>query len=533
MSTTRRALLAAALSAPLAGCLRDTAPRWSGDWVGASHERGHRLREPKSGTLPAPALHHRAGVLVVGAGVAGLACARELSRAGVDDVQVFDLEDSAGGNSRGHRIAGMACPLGAHYLPAPGEQAREVAALLDELGLRRVQHGRVVYDERHLCHSPQERLYIAGQWHEGLLPPIEALPDGEREATSTQYRRFAALVRDAGAGGAFAIPTSRSAWRDDLNALDALTFAQWLDGRGLTAPALRWYLDYCCRDDYGAGAREVSAWAGLHYFASRHGFHPPGSEDGEPDAVLTWPEGNAWLVARMAAPLAQRVHTGMLALRVVEGRHGVDLDVWNARADRIERWSAPHVVLATPLFVSLRVLAVPPPALVDAVAASRHAPWLVANLHLDDALVDAPGAPPSWDNVIYGGNGLGYVDAMHQSLRPHAGPTVLTHYVSWGTDRAHRRALLADSWRDRAAQVVASLSVAHPDLPHKLRRIDLARYGHAMSVPVPGVRTSASLRALAATRGRVHFAHSDLSGYSIFEEAFTQGVDAARRVTGT
>jgi predicted NAD/FAD-binding protein len=532
--TTRRALLAAGLSLPLAGCGLDAAPRYDGDWVGASHQRGHRLRERKSGTLPAPAWQGRAAVLVIGAGVAGIACARGLLRGGVDDLRLFELEDEAGGNSRAHRIAGMACPLGAHYLPTPGPHAHEVAALLDELGVRRLQHGRAVYDERHLCHSPQERLYIDGQWHDGLLPPIDALPAAERATTQAQYGRFAALVHDAARGHAFAIPTARSTWRAALDALDAQTFARWLDGHGLSAPALRWYLDYCCRDDYGAGANEVSAWAGLHYFASRHGFHPPGSDDGgERDAVLTWPEGNAWLVQRMAAPLQQRLHTGMLALQVAEGRHGVVVDLWNARADRFERWSAPQVVLATPLFVAQRLLVSPPPALVDAAARVRYAPWLVANLHLDAALADPPGAPPSWDNVIYGGAGLGYVDAMHQSLRPHAGPTVLTHYTSWGGDPAHRRALLADSWQQRAAQVVQSLSAAHPDLPARLRRVDLARYGHAMSVPAPGVRSSAALRALAEARGRVRFAHSDLSGYSIFEEACTQGVRAAQAILAT
>ena len=34
------------------------------------------------------------------------------------------------------------------------------------------------------------------------------------------------------------------------------------------------------------------------------------------------------------------------------------------------------------------------------------------------------GAPPSWDNVVYGSRGLGYVDAMHQGLRPVPGATV-------------------------------------------------------------------------------------------------------------
>ena len=64
----------------------------------------------------------------------------------------------------------------------------------------------------------------------------------------------------------------------------------------------------------------------------------------------------------------------------------------------------------------------------------------------------------------------------------------------------------------------------------KVKQVDLMRYGHAMSVPVPGVRSSAALGALASATGRVHFAHSDLAGYSIFEEAVFHGVRAARAV---
>ena len=44
-------------------------------------------------------------VVIVGAGIAGLAAARALTRSGVDDVRVLELEDAAGGNSRGHAIA--------------------------------------------------------------------------------------------------------------------------------------------------------------------------------------------------------------------------------------------------------------------------------------------------------------------------------------------------------------------------------------------------------------------------------------------
>ena len=63
-----------------------------------------------------------------------------------------------------------------------------------------------------------------------------------------------------------------------------------------------------------------------------------------------------------------------------------------------------------------------------------------------------------------------------------------------------------------------------------MQRVDLMRYGHAMSVPVPGVRSSVALRALALPgptgQRRLHFAHADLSGYSVFEEALYHGTRA-------
>ncbi len=122
---------------------------------------------------------------------------------------------------------------------------------------------------------------------------------------------------------------------------------------------------------------------------------------------------------------------------------------------------------------------------------------------------------------------------MHQSTRPFAGPTVLTAYLALGSAQrrgARRPAprLLGDDWRAWASRVVADLAPAHPDLAAKLRRVDLMRYGHAMSIPVPGVRSSAALHALARPQRRVHFAHADLSAYSVFEEAFFHGMRAGQ-----
>lgn len=526
MDPRRRALLAAGAALPLIASCR-SAPAYAGAWVGAQHERGHRLRDLKSGSLPAPATQRRASVVVVGGGVAGLGCARALARAGVDDVQVLELEDSAGGNSRGHRIGDDACPLGAHYLPVPDESDEALVALLEELGLSRIEHGRRVYDERHLCHSPQERLFVDGAWREGLLPV-----DGQAPAVLDEYRRFSREVGEVSRRMDFRLPTARVAWTDEHRALDAVTWAAWLDGKGFRQPTLRAYLDYCSRDDYGAGAAQVSAWAGLQYFASRHGFHAPGDEAEPHDAVLTWPQGNAWITERLAMPLRERLHAARVVLRVSEQRHEVIVDAWDARTQQVERWTAGQVVLAVPLFVAARLLDPLPPALVQAASGMSYAPWLVANLQLRTPLADRGGAAPAWDNVIHGSASLGYVDAMHQRLQPIVGSTLLTAYWALGGDSAaqlkeNRARLLSADWREWAETVVGDLSLPHPDLREKLRRIDLMRYGHAMSIPVPGLRGSAALQALASAKGRVRFAHSDLSAYSVFEEAFHHGERAA------
>ena len=548
----RRQLLVAGamgLAGGVAGCDAPP-PMLQGGFTDAAHERGHWLRQPLPQASTAPAAIRRTQVLILGGGVAGLAAARRLQQGGVEDFALLDLEDEPGGNSRAASIQGIACPLGAHYLPTPPDGNQVLLGFLEQIGLCRRVAGRWVYDERHLCHSPQERLFFQGHWQEGLLPV-----SGVSQATLRQYRQFAQQVQASRQGAGFAIPAASAAMDAAAQALDALSMQAWLDQQGLMDPHLRWYLDYCCRDDFGAGAAQVSAWAGLHYFASRHGFHAPGDDapadrDGQ-DGVLTWPEGNAWLTRRLAAPLQHRLHTGSVVLRVSEERHAVSVDLWNAAEQRTERWSAPQVVLAVPLFIALRLLAVPPAALTEAAALMRHAPWLVANLLLEQPLVDGGGAAPAWDNVLYSPDhargrepqrgapparfALGYVDAMHQSTRPHPGPTVLTAYWALGGDLpeqgpAQRARLLSEPWSAWAQAVLLNLAPAHPDLPDKVKQVDLMRYGHAMSVPLPGVRSSAALAELARGAGRVHFAHSDLAAYSVFEEAFFHGHAAAWRV---
>ncbi|WP_255576301.1 NAD(P)-binding protein [Comamonas sp. Y33R10-2] len=549
---------AAALS--LSGC--KPAPRTlddlPGGFTGTALERGHSLRPfwqrlAQGLDLPAPAVVHRAPVVIAGGGMAGLAAARALELAGVQGAALLDTQEAMGGNSQGGQIKGLACPLGAHYLPVPGDEAHEVQDWLEQLGVRQRVSGRWRYDERYLCHSPQERLYWQGQWHEGLLPV-----DGVSQRTLEQYALFEKRVSSVMGEAAFAMPSIRGWMREgQLPAahakLDAQFFDQWLAQQGLDDPHLLWYLSYCCRDDFGAGLGRVSAWAGIHYFASRHGFHAPRlnaehETDELGEQVLTWPQGNGWLSQQLVAGLkSTQQETDCSVLSVIENASGVQIDTYHHGRQQHERWIAGHCVVALPTFIAARVLRNPPDFLRTVAARLNWAPWLVANIHIDSPLADYPGAEPAWDNVLYqDGNqgGLGYVDAGNQRLdRVSRQPTVLSYYQALGDWPDGRKQLMEQSfgfWRDR---IVHSLSEAHADLLQRATWMEITRYGHAMAIPRPGdqrILSEISLKSNVIndklllngervqglptpSTARLSFAHSDWAGYSVLEEAFTRG----------
>jgi len=550
--STRRRFLLSSLGAAMLGTGCQPAPgaaAISGDFTGINQGLGHLLQSPR--TWPAPSVTHRTGVLIAGGGVAGLAAARALRLQGMEDFALLELEDEAGGNSRAGITGGMACPRGAHYLPLPSDDAPEVQDLLEELGLRQRVAGRWVYDERHLCHSPQERLFFNGAWQSGLLPLQDV-----SAATLAQYQKFSELVAQLQRQARWRIPASKWPLAPVQKALSAITFETYLNQQDCTDAHLRWYLDYCCRDDYGAGLATVSAWAGIHYFASRHGFSAPGMETEASEGLLTWPEGNAWLTHRLAAPLGSRLHSGRVVVRVAQMKHGVEVDCFDAATQTLERWQARRAIVALPIFVAARVVENPPDWLRNSAAHTAYAPWLVANIHIKAPLHDRPGAPPSWDNVLYGDTqsapGLGYVDANHQKLQSVPGPTVLTCYRALGDTPlaagsaglapgvAGRRLLQDQPWSVWRDALLAELAEPHPDLISKASHIDITRYGHAMVIPTPGLSNKNALQPLlnkryplqkgerfALRHQSLNFAHSDWAGYSVFEEAFTLGHLAA------
>jgi hypothetical protein len=520
----RREFIASTLAigaTSLAGCTNTLPPLPPGELDGASLDLGHLLRAPN---FPQPSETRRIPVVIVGAGIGGLSAGWKLAKSGFGDFLMVELEAEAGGNSRAGSNAVSAYPWGAHYLPLPNREATAVRELLAELGVLQgdPQAERPRYDERYLCSTPQERLYRNGQWQEGILPQT-----GVSAAEREQYRRFYALMegfrqrRDLGKDGvsrrAFALPMAYASRAPDLLALDKLTMRDWLLAQKLDSPQLHWYVDYACRDDYGTGSAEVSAWAGIHYFASRNGE----AQDAASDTVLTAPEGNAWLARGMAQSITKRVGDRLLknalAFRVVDTGKQIEVDLWLPVEKRTLRLVADQLIWAAPVFLVPHIF-VGHAALKAAARSYSHAPWLVANLTLSRFPEDRTGAPPAWDNVLHSGPGLGYVVATHQQMRLRPAATVFTYYRALNDMTPQQgRALLHDTPREVwAEKILAELERPHPDIRAVTTRLDIFRNGHAMARPVPGFLSGNARQHFVADGKRIRFAHADVSGFSLF-----------------
>ncbi len=103
------------------------------------------------------AVPRRTDVVVVGAGVAGLAAARHLAAAGVD-VAVLEAEDAVGGRVRTDLVDGFRLDRGFQTLNTAYPEPRRLLDL-DALRLRPLHPGVVVYAEgrRHRLSDPRRR----------------------------------------------------------------------------------------------------------------------------------------------------------------------------------------------------------------------------------------------------------------------------------------------------------------------------------------------------------------------------------------
>ena len=525
----RREILAAFLGLPvaLAACRRnETMPLPPGEIVGTSDVFGHRLRDGLRVEVPQEAWSN-IPLVIVGGGVAGLTAAWRLQKSGFKDFVLIELESAPGGTSRSGSNRTISFPWGAHYIPAPMKENAALVSLLEEMGVieGKDKDGEPVIGEQFLCRDPEERVFYKGRWYEGLY-----LHAGASEDDKQQLDKFNAEVyrwvswRDARGRRAFTLPVSACSDDADVTALDRISMAGWMNERGLSSPRLRWWVNYACRDDYGMELEQTSAWAGLFYFCSR--MVEPGVES---QSLITWPEGNGRLVQHLFETARANIQLDRAAVELIPVDDGVDVITLDREGGNARGFHARRVIFAAPQFMARYVVRPyrdnPPPHISE----FQFGAWMVANLTLKDR--PKPGQrdfPLAWDNVLYESQSLGYVVATHQRGLDR-GPTVLTYYYPLCDEnpRVARTRLLETDWRGWAEIALTDLSRAHPDIRNLVERLDVMRWGHAMIRPRTGFMWGQARREGAKPFRSIHFAHSELSGVALFEEAFDIGLRVA------
>ncbi len=518
-------------------------------WTEPNSKLGHQTWQDKP-VPPEPDQSNSAehakffDVAIIGGGISGLAAARALSREtfGEDSharqvrVALFELESELGGNSRSGSHPSTRYPLGAHYLPILNEKTCvHTRQFLKEEGLLVENPGEPPsYDETALCSEPFERLFLFGKWQDGLVPNFGISLQEKQEIT-----RFFELIKNLrvkkGTDGRFAfdLPACESSLDEEFTRLDKITMAEYLSAEKFSSNALIWYLNYCYRDDFGAGVEEISAWAGFHYFCSRRGV----AKNAESHSVLTWPEGNANLVYRIRQQLTRttQMNAVVTLVRFDEFKKVFKFQSTSAQTQSIEHIEAKHIIWAAPAHVARHVLE--PRFLKHPIfqpGQIKHFPWVTANIVIKD-LDPATANSLTWDNVGYQSPVLGYIVANHQLAQQTHSHHVFTFYrpIDEADPAVTRTQMkdLATFKRQLELEVFSEAERLHPGLSSKMVEAHFHFWPHAMICPTIGIQNMA--RALG---GRVHtighgekmagsisWAHADFSGISLFEEGFEWG----------
>jgi len=467
-----------------AGCPVDlsllAAPGAAPEVEGEDNEICHQVRDGHRFELPP--VSKRYDVVIAGGGVSGLTAAYLLQQR---DFLLLEKEPHWGGNAYLEEYDGQAFATGSAF----GDRGETpTVELATQIGLELLPVNNL---DASIIHGE----YIPDTWQAGLdhLP----YPASVRESFK-KFRRELLKIQLA----------------NRTHELDNEPFAKYFKGY---APEVKLWWDTYGPSNWGARSEESSALRGISEFQSV-------ASEKHDDNRFTWPGGLGTITKRLAALLkpdhGDRMLAGATIVAVEQEEHGAR--VTYAREGKLETVAAQAVIMATPKFITRRIISRIPAAQDEAMKKIRYIPYPVVNL-----IFDKPVFNRGYDTWCPGNTFTDFVVA-DWTVRNQSGyrqkNNILTFYTPL---REEQRAVLLteEGSRDLAVSVLRDFEKLFPGSNVDPIEVHIYRRGHPLYMSTPGNFTQVQPLARRPME-RIFFANTDSEGP---ESSTSGGIAAARR----
>jgi len=438
----------------------------------------HQVRDGKMFERPSVSARH--DVVIVGGGVSGLTAAYLLRDR---DFLLLEKEPHWGGNAYLMEYQGNAYATGSAFL-GKSEQAYGFAK---EIGLEPLP-----INDRDSTIIKGE--WIANTWAEGLdkLPYPLSVREG--------FKKF----------------------KKDMLAIDVLKRAKELDNlpfsdfmKGYPAEVKQWWDNYG-PSNWGAATEDTAAALGIV------GVQEVGAET-VPE-YYTWPGGLGAITKKLAEILqpkfADRMQVGATTVAVVPDKN--EVQVTYMQGAELKTVSAKTVIMATPKFITRRIVQGLPEKQSDAMHQVRYIPYVVVNL-----IFDKPVFNKSYDTWCPGNTFTDFIVA-DWTIRNQPGYqqkyNILTCYTPMNEEE--RPSLLSETGaRKKAVSVLNDFQKLFAGSNVDPVEVHIYRRGHPLYMSTPGLYTKVQ-PLVREPMDRVFFANTDSEGP---ESTTNKAIAAARR----
>jgi protoporphyrinogen oxidase len=439
----------------------------------------HEVRDGKVFTRPPASGRH--DIVIVGGGVSGLTAAYLLRHR---DFLLLEKEPHWGGNAYLMEYQGYAYATGSAFLDK-SEAAYDFAR---EIGLEPLPvnswDGSIIKGE-----------FVPDTWGEGLVK----LP-------------YAPAVRE-----------SFKKFKKEILAIDVRKRAQELFGlpfsdfmRGYPEEVKQWWDTYG-PSNWGATSEESAAAIGIFTLQAMAG-------EKRNDDRYTWPGGLGAITQKLAEILqpkfAEHMQTGATTVAVVP--HKNEVQITYIQGTELRTVAAKAVIMATPKFITRRILDGLPEKQSEAMHQIRYIPYPVVNL-----IFDKPVFNQGYDTWCPGNTFTDFVVA-DWVVRNQPGYKQRYNILSCYTPMREedRNSLLSEaSARRVAANVLRDFQKLFPGSNVDTLEVHLYRRGHPLYMSTPGLFTQVQ-PLVRQPMDRVFFANTDSQGP---ESSTGGGITAAQR----